>query len=388
MAAKSFFSSSSKIGVLGAGQLGRMMLPSAQAWDLHIKMLDPDPQAPCAKLCQEFVCGSLTDYETVYQFGKDCALVTIEIEHVNTEALQQLEEEGVTVHPSSRVLSLIQDKGLQKEFYKEHHFPTAAFRLYDHADEIRDAVAKGLLQFPFVQKVRRSGYDGKGVCIIRQDQELSSLLEGPSVVEDAIDIETEVAVIVARNANGEIATYDATMMEFHEGANMLDLLLYPAPLPEKIITEAKQLASDLIQQLEMCGLLAVEFLLDKQHRLWVNEVAPRTHNSGHQTIESATTSQFEQHLRAILNLPLGATTLLQPSAMVNLLGEEHTVGPVVYNGLEECLRETGVHLHLYGKKQTKPFRKMGHATVVHHSLDQAKQKALWVKQTVQVTAQK
>jgi 5-(carboxyamino)imidazole ribonucleotide synthase len=381
-----FFSSSKKLGILGAGQLGKMLLPTTQAWDIYTKMLDPDPEAPCAALCNEFVVGSLQDYDTVYAFGKDCDVITIEIEHVNTDALIALQLEGKKIHPDPRALKMIQDKGLQKQFYAEHNLPTAPFKLYENKDGVLLALQEEKIKIPFVQKSRTAGYDGKGVHIVRHENDLNNLLEGPCVIENAIDIQTEVAVIVARNERGEVAVYDASMMEFHEGANMLDLLLYPAPLPEAITKLAQAIAKTIIEKMDLCGLLAVEFLLDKNDQLWVNEVAPRPHNSGHQTIESAVTSQYQQHIRAILNLPLGSTTLIKPSAMVNILGIPEQTGKVVYEGVEACLQQPGIYIHLYGKKITKPFRKMGHATVVHDSLEEAKKIALWVRQTIKASS--
>jgi len=379
-----FFSTSSKLGILGGGQLGKMLLQCTRNWDIYTKVLDPDAEAPARLACNEFVQGSLKDFDTVYQFGKDCTVLTIEIEHVNTEALKKLQAEGVMVHPDPAALGQIQDKGLQKMFYRLNELPTSDFALYDDIDEIRDALAAGRIRYPFVQKTRTAGYDGKGVSIIRHADDLSKLMEMPSLVEDCVDVKTEIAVIACRNAAGEVVCYDPVSMDFHEEANLLDLLLYPAPISEALNEEAKGIARKLIEEFDLCGLLAVEFLIDQQDRLWINEVAPRPHNSGHQTIESSYTSQYEQHLRGILNLPLGSTRVKVPSAMVNLLGAEGHSGPVDYQGLNECLQIEGVHIHLYGKKITKPFRKMGHVTITNDVLDQAKTTAQWVKQNIQV----
>lgn len=379
-----FFSTPYKLGILGGGQLGKMLLQCTRNWDIYTKVLDPDAEAPARLACNEFVQGSLKDYDTVYQFGKDCTVLTIEIEHVNTEALKQLKEEGVIVHPDPAALATIQDKGLQKMFYRLNELPTSDFALYDGIDEIRDALSAGRIRYPFVQKTRTAGYDGKGVSIIRHADDLSKLMEMPSLVEDCVDVKTEIAVIACRNAKGEVVCYDPVSMDFHEEANLLDLLLYPAPISEALNEEAKGIARKLIEQFDLCGLLAVEFLIDQQDRLWINEVAPRPHNSGHQSIESSYTSQYEQHVRGILNLPLGSTRVKVPSAMVNLLGAEGHNGPVDYQGLNACLQTEGVHIHLYGKKITKPFRKMGHVTVTNASLDHAKTTAQWVKQNIQV----
>lgn len=383
-----FFSSGKKLGILGAGQLGKMLLPATQVWDIYVRMLDPDPEAPCSSLCHEFVCGSLMDYDTVYQFGKQCDLLTIEIEHVNTDALEQLEKEGLTIHPKPSSLRLIQDKGLQKEFYQKHQFPTAEFELFPNKESVLDAMKMGRWKIPFVQKSRKDGYDGKGVLVVKSEEQINQLFDSPCLLEKAIDIQTEIAVIASRNSSGETLAFDATMMDFHEGANMLDTLLYPAPIQPEILLKAKEMACRLIEKLDICGVLAVEYLLDQGNNLLVNEVAPRPHNSGHQTIEASITSQYQQHIRGILNLPLGSTECLRPAVMVNIVGEDQVTGPVYYEGIEEALREEGVYVHLYGKKITKPYRKMGHITVLQPTLEQAKEKALWVKQKIKATSLK
>ncbi|MBL7765512.1 MAG: 5-(carboxyamino)imidazole ribonucleotide synthase [Chitinophagaceae bacterium] len=379
-----FFSTPHKLGILGGGQLGKMILRHTLQWDIYTKILDPDAEAPCRHACHEFVQGDLQDYDTVYNFGKDCTVLTIEIEHVNTEALRQLKAEGVIVHPDPEALATIQDKGLQKIFYTSMDLPTTNFSLHDGRESILDGLKNGIIHYPFVQKTRKAGYDGKGVSIIRSADDLDKLMPMESLVEDMVDMETEIAVIVARNAQGEIVCYDPVSMDFHAEANLLDLLLYPAPVDEKMAEHAKRISRLLIEALNICGLLAVEFLIGKDGQLWINEVAPRPHNSGHQTIESSMTSQYEQHLRGILNLPMGSTAMISPSAMVNLLGAEGHQGDVVYEGLEECLADANVHIHIYGKKKTKPFRKMGHVTVTAASLEEAKNKAIWIKEKLQV----
>ena len=378
-----FFSTSKKLGILGGGQLGKMILPSAQAWDIHTKVLDADIDAPCKNYCNEFVLGNLQDFDTVYQFGQDCDVITIEIEKVNVDALKKLKSEGKVVHPNPNSLEIIQDKGLQKMFYKTNQIPTSDFIIFDNKMAVLNAIENKLIKIPFVQKTRKDGYDGRGVCVVNTEGDLVNLLDGPCLVEDKVEISIELAIIAARNEQGEIVVYDPVSMEFHDGANMLDLLLYPAPIDQSITEKAQQIAKDLITQFDICGLLAVEFLIDKQNNIWVNEVAPRAHNSGHQTIESSYTSQYQQHVRAILNLPLGSTKTMMPSAMVNILGAEGHTGNVYYDGITECLHEEGVFIHIYGKKITKPFRKMGHATIVNQNLNEAKNKALWVRQILQ-----
>lgn len=384
----SFFSGPGVLGILGGGQLGKMLLHAAQPWDIQTHILDPDPDAPCKHLCHYFETGNLMDYDTVYRFGKKCDVLTIEIEHVNSDALKQLKAEGVVVHPDPDALAIIQDKGKQKIFFKHQGIPTSDFGLYHDIEHIKEAINQGLIHYPFVQKTRTAGYDGKGVSIIQSSTDLSKLLEGPCIVEDYVPLQGELAVIVARNEQGDVACFDPVWMDFHAEANLLDLLAFPAPVSNEIAAQAEQYARVLIEAFNICGVLAVEFLLDPQGKLFINEVAPRPHNSGHQTIESAVTSQYQQHLRGILNLPLGSTRVTTPSVMVNLLGAEGHIGPVVYEGLIPCLETPGIHVHLYGKKNTKPYRKMGHVTVTDSDLEQAKQKAQWVKQTIRVESRK
>jgi 5-(carboxyamino)imidazole ribonucleotide synthase len=380
----SFISTPNKLGILGGGQLGKMLLQCTRTWDVYTKVLDPDSQAPARLACDEFHVGGLKDFDTVYHFGKDCDVLTIEIEHVNVEALHALKAEGVKIHPDPEALEIIKDKGLQKMFFKAHDLPTSDFALFDNKAHILLAIEKGQVKLPFVQKSRTDGYDGRGVQVVNTHADLEQLIDAPCLVEELVQLREEIAVIAARNEQGEVVCYDPVAMEFVEGANMLDLLLYPYNPGKALHDEAQKIASRLIQEFNICGLLAVEFFIDRNGRLLINEVAPRPHNSGHQTIESSITSQYEQHLRAILNLPLGSTDVIIPSAMVNLLGAEGYSGQVHYENFNACLSKPGVHLHIYGKKQTKPYRKMGHVTVTHTSLDEAKKIALWVKQQLQV----
>lgn len=379
-----YFSSDKKLGILGGGQLGKMLLYHTRQWDVYTKVLDPDPEAPARLACNTFVQGSLTDFDTVYQFGKDCDILTIEIEHVNTEALKALKKEGKIVHPNPDTLEMIKDKGLQKLFYREHDFPTSNFQICASKEDIVRKIEEGHIAYPFVQKTRTDGYDGRGVVLIQNMSDNDKLFDAPSLIEELVDIQEEIAVLAARNEKGEIKVYLPVSMEFNPEANLLDLLLFPADLPVDISKKAMGLAESLIESFDICGLLAVEFFVTAQNDVLVNEVAPRPHNSGHQTIESCVCNQYEQHLRGILNLPLGNPSCILPSAMINLLGAEGFTGDVLYTGVEECLKEKGVHVHIYGKRQTKPFRKMGHVTVTDIHIDHAKQKALWVKNQMQV----
>jgi 5-(carboxyamino)imidazole ribonucleotide synthase len=368
-----------RLGVLGGGQLGRMLIQAANDLNIHIHCLDPDPNAPCSEIAHSFSCGSLTDFNTVLNFGSDKHLITVEIENVNVEALIELEKKGVKVFPQPNVLKLIQDKGLQKEFYLKNNIPTAAFELISSKAEL-------LLKtdFPFVHKLRTGGYDGKGVKIISNLSEAEQSFDAPSVIEEKIDFQKELSVLVARNEKGEIKTFPLVECEFNPEANLVEFLFSPAEVSPEIELKAKEIASQLIEKLNMVGLLAVELFLTKSNELLVNEIAPRPHNSGHHTIECCTTSQFSQHLRAILNLPLGDTSLIQAGAMINLVGEKEFNGPVIYDGLENLLSIPGVFPHLYGKEISKPFRKMGHITITGKNIDELKAKRDKIKGLIRV----
>lgn len=376
-----------KIGIIGSGQLGKMLLEEAVKWDLNTSILANEENAPCKILCNEYlVCKSYFDYDAIYNFGKSCQILTIEIEHVNVDALEQLEKEGVHVYPQPAVLRTIQNKALQKAFYDENDIKTAAFTIVQGKDEILKHLAETKLSYPFVQKLATGGYDGKGVAVINSKDDLGLLLEGESVIEVKLNIATEYAIIVARNAHGETAIYDAVEMVFNEEANLLDVLVYPARVDEKLGNEMKALALEVSDAFHHVGILAVEMILDKDGGLYVNEVAPRPHNSGHHTIEACACSQFEQHLRAILNLPLGNTDVIQPAVMINLTGEKNYTGKVWYDGFEKIISNAGVYVHLYGKTTTKPFRKMGHITVCSNRIDDAIALANKVKKEISVKA--
>lgn len=373
-----------RLGILGGGQLGKMLCQAASVWDLQTWILDSSNDFPAGTVCNHFVEGDFNNFDDVYAFGKQVDVLTVEIEHVNTDALQKLENEGLIVHPSPSRLNLIKDKGLQKKFYKDHELPTASFLMFDQEWEIQEALRDGAISYPFVQKSRTAGYDGRGVALIRNANDLSLLLPGPCLIEPLVPIEKEIAVIVARSPSGEIKAFPAVEMSFHPTANLVELLFCPSTLNKAQELEAVQLAMDTIAAFDLCGLLAVEMFLTKDQQILINEVAPRPHNSGHHTIESCVTSQFQQHLRAILDLPLGDTELHTPAAMVNLLGTDGHTGPTRYAGFEDCLKIKGCHIHLYGKPTTKPFRKMGHATITDPSPEKAIEKALQVKDTMKI----
>ncbi len=375
-----------KVGVLGGGQLGKMLGQAASFWHLPLHFLDKSKDFPAGLVAGTFTKGDFKDFNDVYAFGREMDILTIEIEHVNTEALHALEQEGVTIHPNPSALDIIKDKGLQKQFYHQHQLPSAPFQLFPDEKAIRAAIDQGDLVFPFVQKSRTAGYDGRGVAVLQHTGDLPKLLPGPSVVEEKIDMEKELAVIVARRPNGDTQVFPVVEMVFNPVANLVEYLFAPAKVSDVIARQAYALARQTAEAYNLCGLLAVELFLTKEGKLLINEVAPRPHNSGHHTIDSCVTSQFEQHLRAILDLPLGRTDLLQPAVMVNLLGLPNHTGPARYEGMEEIMNLPGLHVHLYGKKMTKPFRKMGHATVVHADLEKAISLSKKVLATFQITS--
>lgn len=369
---KKWYGDDFKFGVLGGGQLGRMMIQEAMNYDVRIYSMDSSKDSPCGPHAYDFTVGSITDYDDVLKFGADKDVMTVEIENVNVDALEKLEKEGVAVFPQPRVLRLIRDKGLQKEFYVENGIPTAQFELAKDLENTSFA-------FPYIQKLRTGGYDGKGVQKIASKEDFKNAFGAPSLIEETIDFEKELSVIVARNQNGETKTFPLVECEFNPELNLVEFLFSPAAVSEATEEAAENLAIKVVEALDMVGLLAVELFLTKDGRLLVNEVAPRTHNSGHHTIECNNTSQFEQHIRAVLNLPLGSTKLKRPGVMVNLLGSPDHKGPAVYQGLEKVISKPGIYVHLYGKAETKPHRKMGHATITAESIEQAKSIARWVQ---------
>lgn len=369
-----------KLGILGGGQLGRMLIQEAVNYNVTVHILDPDGDAPCKDLCRKFTKGSLTDYQTVYDFGKEVDLITIEIEKVNVDALAQLEQEGVLVYPQSRVIRLIQDKGVQKQFFKENNIPTSNFRLIRNKQEL----ISSNIPFPYIQKLRKDGYDGKGVHAVKSAADFDQAFDAPSIVEDWVDFEKELAVIVSRNESGAIKTFPCVEMEFNPEANLVEFLISPSTLSPEILKKADELAIKIAESLKIVGILAVELFLTKAGEILVNELAPRPHNSGHQTIEGNYTSQYEQHLRAIFNLPAGDTRSLGNAVMINLLGEKGFEGPAEYEGLDDILNISGVYVHLYGKKTTKPFRKMGHVTILDDDREEAIRKARYVQGKIKV----
>ncbi len=381
-----YFSSNFKLGILGGGQLGKMLLYTTRKFDIHTCVIDPSGQAPSKLACNEFFEGDLMDYDTVYNFGKKVDTLTFEIENVNIEALKALEKEGVNVYPSSKTLEKIQNKATQKLFYIDHNLPTAPFQRFAYTEEIYTAIEHSSIKFPFVWKSAKFGYDGNGVKVVRSIEDLKSLPNVECIAEELVPFKSELAVIVARNIQGDIKAYPVVEMEFHPEANQVEYVLCPARISEEISKKAEQIALKASKAFEHVGLLAVELFLTQDDEILINEVAPRPHNSGHQTIEASYTSQFEQHLRAILGMPLGSTKNKLSGVMVNLVGSEGHQGEVVYENIENLMKMDGVTPHIYGKKETRPFRKMGHVTIVHSNIDAARVIAEEVKKSIKVVS--
>lgn len=377
---KNYFSSNFKLGILGGGQLGKMLLAETQKFDIYTCILDSSNEAPCAQICNEFHQGSLMDFDTVYNFGKKVDLLTIEIEHVNIDALFKLEKEGLEIYPQPSILQIIQHKGRQKDFFAENNIPTSNHKRFSSIKELK----KETLTYPFVWKSAQFGYDGTGVKIVRNENDINYLTDNECIIEELIPFKNELAVIVARNKNGEIKTYPVVEMEFHPEANQVEYVICPARISDEVAEKSRNIALKVAEAFGHIGLLAVELFQTEQDEILVNEVAPRTHNSGHYSIEASYTNQFEQHLRSILNLPLGNTDSKVAGIMVNLVGEEGFSGDVIYKNIEEILKMKGVTPHIYGKKQTRPFRKMGHVTIVNNNLTEARKIAEEVKNTIRV----
>ena len=379
-----YFSSDFKLGILGGGQLGKMLLFDTRKFDIQTYVLDPSDEAPCKIACNQFFKGDLMDFETVYNFGKLVNLLTFEIELVNLEALVKLEEEGLKIYPSPKTLKLIQNKGIQKDFYIQHTIPTANYKRFDDLKGLVVSILDSKTTLPFVWKCTEFGYDGNGVKVIRQISDLENLANVECIAEEMVPFKNELAVIVCRNSSGEIKTYPVVEMEFHPEANQVEYVICPARIDDKVAEKARGIALKVSEKFNHVGLLAVEMFQTEDDEILVNEVAPRPHNSGHYSIEASYTSQFENHLRAILDLPLGNTESKVAGIMVNLVGSEGFSGDVIYENIEKILGWNGVTPHIYGKKQTRPFRKMGHVTIVNEDINEARRIAEKVKNTIRV----
>ncbi len=379
-----YFSCDFKLGILGGGQLGKMLLAETRKFDIQTYVIDPSNEAPGKFACNQFFQGDLMDYQTVYDFGKQVDVLTFEIELVNIQALKQLEKEGLKVYPSPATLEQIQHKGIQKDFYTKNNIPTAAYSRFKSINELKAAINNNTQTFPFIWKAAEFGYDGNGVKVVRNIQDLEGLSSADCIAEEMIDFKNELAVIVVRNPSGQIETYPVVEMEFHPEANQVEYVLCPARIDDKVAQKALEIAMKVSRHFDHVGLLAVEMFQTQDDEIIVNEVAPRPHNSGHYSIEASYCSQFENHLRAILDLPLGSTKSKVAGIMVNLVGEEGFTGEVVYENIEKILAIDGVTPHIYGKRQTRPFRKMGHVTIVHENMDEARNIAGNVKKTIRV----
>lgn len=382
-----YFSSDFKLGILGGGQLGKMLLTETRKFDIQTLVLEPSEEAPARYSCNAFYKGSLMDYDTVYQFGKMVNLLTIEIENVNLDALDTLESEGLPIFPSPKTLRLIQNKGRQKDFYLENNIPTSPHQRFVDLNDLRKSLEKDELEFPFVWKCAQFGYDGNGVKIVRSTIDLVNLPEVECIAEQMVSFKNELAVIVARSVSGEVKTYPVVEMEFHPEANQVEYVICPARIEEKVAQKATEIALKVSEAFNHVGLLAVEMFQTEDDEILVNEVAPRPHNSGHYSIEASYTSQFENHLRAILDLPLGTTDSKVAGIMVNLVGEEGFSGQVVYENIEKIMAIDGVTPHIYGKRETRPFRKMGHVTIVNENMVQARKVAEEVKNSIRVISE-
>jgi len=379
-----YFSSNFKLGILGGGQLGKMMLYETRKYDIQTNVLEPNPEAPCKIACDYFETGDLMDFDTVVNFGRKVDVLTFEIEGVNIEALKQLAQEGIKTYPSAETLEKIQNKGIQKNFYKKHQIPTADFEVFSSKQDLISALENSKISFPFVWKSTTGGYDGKGVSVIKNKEALNELPDAECIAENLVPFKNELAVIVARSASGEVKTYPVVEMEFHPTANQVEYVICPARIEDTVATKARELAVKVSEAFEHVGLLAVEMFQTENDEILVNEVAPRPHNSGHYSIEASYTNQFEQHIRAILDLPLGITDSKVGGIMVNLVGDANHEGEVVYENIEKIMNMPGVTPHIYGKKITRPFRKMGHVTVVNKDLAEARKIAEEVKNSIKV----
>ncbi|GAA4948954.1 5-(carboxyamino)imidazole ribonucleotide synthase [Algibacter agarivorans] len=382
-----YFSSKFKLGILGGGQLGKMLLYNTRKFDIYTCVLEASNDAPCKIASDEFHLGDLMDYDAVYNFGKQVDVLTIEIENVNVDALEALEKEGVKVYPASKTLRAIQNKAKQKLFYIDKDLPTAPFSRFAYTSEIEDAINHGGLSLPFVWKCAQFGYDGTGVKVVKSVEDLKGLPNVECIAENLVPFKNELAVIVARSPSGETKTYPVVEMEFHPEANQVEYVICPARIDDDIAEKAKEIALRTSKAFNHVGLLAVEMFQTQDDEILINEVAPRPHNSGHQTIEASYTSQFEQHIRAILDLPLGRTDSKVGGVMVNLVGAEGFTGNVIYENIEAIMKMDGVTPHIYGKKQTRPFRKMGHVTIVNEDLNEARKVAEQVKNTIKVISE-
>jgi len=368
------------LGILGGGQLGKMLLQVTSRLSIKTNVLDPSNDSPCKEICSEFTKGQLMDFDAVYNFGKNCDLVTYEIEHINVDALEKLEKEGVKVFPNSSTLRIIQDKSIQKQFFIDNNIPTAKFKYYNSLKDLN--VEK--LKFPCVWKKTKFGYDGYGVKILKSKKDLNNLPETQFIIEEMIPFKKELATTVVRNQNGDIEIFPIVEMMFNEISNQVEFVVCPAQVRDELKAKAEKVALKVSKTFKQVGLLAVEMFLTHDNTILVNEVAPRPHNSAHYSIEACINSQFDQHINAILNLPLGCSKSNNYAIMANLVGGIGYNGDVIYEGINEAMNFDNVKIHIYGKKETKPNRKMGHITVIDTDLKSGLQIAKTIKNLIQI----
>tara|TARA_Y100000741_G_scaffold75866_1_gene55286 strand:- start:51 stop:1205 length:1155 start_codon:yes stop_codon:yes gene_type:complete len=379
-----YFSSDFKLGIIGGGQLGKMLLQVTSKLNIKTNILDANPDSPCKNLCNEFSLGKLMDYNTIYKFGKKCNVITYEIEHINIEALLKLESEGVIINPSPSILKIIQNKNTQKKFFLENNIPTAKFWHFCSKEEFKLFLSNDEISFPCVWKKTKFGYDGFGVEILKSTNDITKLPDSEFIIEEYIPFQKELATTIARNDSGQVEVFPIVEMSFNDESNQVEYVICPAQINNENMIQAKEIALSVSKSFRHTGILAVEMFLTKDNKVLVNEVAPRPHNSAHYSIEACMSSQFDQHIRSILNLPLGCSKSNINAIMVNLVGEKNFSGLVNYKGLEESMKFDNVSVHIYGKSETRPNRKMGHATILDTDLNRGIEIAKSVKKNIRV----
>ena len=371
------------LGIVGGGQLGKMLLSECNKMDIKTSVLDPSEKSPCKLISDKFVLGDFNDFDTVYNFGKDCDIITFEIEHINVKALEALERDGKWVFPKPKTLKIIQDKNIQKSFFVDNKIPTSNFKFFKSIIDLKKSLILNEITFPCVWKKTKFGYDGFGVKILNSTEDVNSLPDSEMIIEEVVPFDKELSVVVSRNSEGKVNCFETVEMEFNSKSNQVEFVISPANISEEANKEAKELAVKLAESLDLVGVLAVEMFLTKD-KIYVNEIAPRPHNSGHFSIEACSSSQYQEHLRAIFNLDLGDTKHSGCAIMINLVGEEEHMGKVFYEGIESIFKIKSANLHIYGKEETRPNRKMGHVTIIYNKFEEAYEKAKLIKQTIKV----
>jgi len=372
-----------KLGIIGGGQLGKMLLAECNKMSITTYVIDSSERSPCKNLCSQFYFGDLNDYDTILNFGRECDIITFEIEHINVDALDELEKMGKDVYPRPSTLRIIQDKNQQKRFFKNNNIPTSDFKYFKCLEDLAIAIDKNEINFPCVWKKTKFGYDGFGVKVLKSPVDIETLPDSEMIIEEFIPFDKELSVIVARNPSGEVKCYKTVEMEFNKDSNQVEYVISPANISDQIDKKAQDLAIKLSNSLDSIGILAVEMFLTNNSIL-VNELAPRPHNSGHFSIEACQSSQFQQHIRAVFNLKLGETNHLGSAIMLNIVGSEGYSGKVYYENLDHVFKSKFSNLHLYGKEETRPNRKMGHVTIICDKFEDSYEKAKFLKETIKV----